>query len=953
MPHTDPTLPSFYGPPPPDVRSLFKSAADETAGLVTLPAKPEEWGRRIHEAVTRNMPWLGKYTLDPSINTHDEVGRSAHGFLGVRPKLLGNTPAAALPRANIRIPLIIRDSKLLPPLVFECEGKYYGLTEERVNEVLSDPSLVEAPETPRNLHTTLSNQVPPRPWGNMMMMGGPMSGYGGSVRTASDPGTDKVATSARYYVSNTFDKDGYPTQPNRKPGDPSRWKRSAVLGGVIGGGLGALGGGPAGAVIGGGLGAAAMGIGAVAREADDLRLARMSKEDYQREMRARAVEHARRRARDTGGLAGAAFGGAVSDSATGRIVGGVLGAAAGEHFLADKKLERMKRERDYIAGKESSGMGSLSAAISGTACERDLSKYAAAYADPSVHAFVNEHVASVVTRLVVEAPPADAFAKAASVEVMRQSPVVLQVRPHGHGYLVKWADGEGYAPQQAAMSAPQAQAQLPQEMLQQADQTGAATVTVDPTTPDPEEETYSPITGFGMYRCVRKDTQEQVDGYVLPNLYDPMTNQPTTASLFTNGSTYAMEQGQIHGTLLNVTWSLPRMPEPIGLGVFYKVSQQRVYAILPVTLQGRVTLDGRTGYDALDSAGRPLQIEMSAAVQRPAYQPPQDMGGRGTLYIPADYRFLPLRNKVSLVAGPPPPSPEEIAAQQQAAAQQQMAAQQQAAAQQQGQQQAAAQQQGQQQQQVQQQQGQQQQQQVQQQQGQQQQVQQQGEGQRGEATKKQGPVTVNVKTSSDPRGKLTIHAYGGQVRLSGGAVSKIADCGKWLPLEDATFVAAATGIPERTALGLFKVAEDRGQAGITVANVRQIRPAAETLQVMLQKHASERQAHAATYGTGWEGPLLLKEAVAISSSQVSGEGGSVSGDGIDSVLSLGFLNDDNVGQFVNRLPILEDASSALAAMVYAIQLGYQPVPLAAAVRGMNGLDRVIQALKRVLPTRAV
>jgi hypothetical protein len=68
-------------------------------------------------------------------------------------------------------------------------------------------------------------------------------------------------------------------------------------------------------------------------------------------------------------------------------------------------------------------------------------------------------------------------------------------------------------------------------------------------------------------------------------------------------------------------------------------------------------------------------------------------------------------------------------------------------------------------------------------------------------------------------------------------------------------------------------------------------------------------------------------------------------DSLDTLLSIGFINNENIQDFVDSIPDLEETASKLAGLVFAAQLGLQSVPKTAAVRAMNSLEDVISGLK--------
>jgi hypothetical protein len=66
---------------------------------------------------------------------------------------------------------------------------------------------------------------------------------------------------------------------------------------------------------------------------------------------------------------------------------------------------------------------------------------------------------------------------------------------------------------------------------------------------------------------------------------------------------------------------------------------------------------------------------------------------------------------------------------------------------------------------------------------------------------------------------------------------------------------------------------------------------------------------------------------------------------VDAVLSLGFINSENVRMFVSRIPYLEKALSMICEMLLASRLGLNEVPEYAAARATRAVDDTIQGLK--------
>jgi len=69
------------------------------------------------------------------------------------------------------------------------------------------------------------------------------------------------------------------------------------------------------------------------------------------------------------------------------------------------------------------------------------------------------------------------------------------------------------------------------------------------------------------------------------------------------------------------------------------------------------------------------------------------------------------------------------------------------------------------------------------------------------------------------------------------------------------------------------------------------------------------------------------------------------GETADKILSMGFLNPDNISMFASYLPELDTASCKLAEMLVACRLGMSQVDEGAIERAMKNLEQVIEGLK--------
>lgn len=140
--------------------------------------------------------------------------------------------------------------------------------------------------------------------------------------------------------------------------------------------------------------------------------------------------------------------------------------------------------------------------------------------------------------------------------------------------------------------------------------------------------------------------------------------------------------------------------------------------------------------------------------------------------------------------------------------------------------------------------------------------------------------------------------------------------------DDAMFVLALAGVSPPTA------STKLASADIVSLPIRDI-----TMFEELVKQSSDETASLAAMISGLR-MSLVKEAAALPSSTT-----------VDAVLSLGFINPENVRLFLARLPYLEKSLSMLCEMVVASRLGLTSIPEGAASRGARGVDAVITGLR--------
>jgi hypothetical protein len=488
----------------------------------------------------------------------------------------------------------------------------------------------------------------------------------------------------------------------------------------------------------------------------------------------------------------------------------------------------------------------LCSAISGTINHSDFARFEQEFSNPDVRRMIekNASVMDVLHRLTASPiVPHTVMAKRASARFAPGTDVV-QVRPSGYGYVIKVsAAPAGVAPQEMQVSAQQAQQALPPEMLQAADQQGAATVTAVQAEPDPMIEQMTPVTAFGIYKVTNAETGKQMIGYVIPNLFDPVQGAPTGVALFTNGTAYAVQPG-ITGSLVGVNHNLPipENPDVRGLGVFVKTNGKAIMCTMPYNIVTKVQVEGNGYFAAQDMQGNDIRIIPSQGLTRPVASSTTDIA------IPADFKFMPLENPVQLAAG------NELMKAAQANAYETMA---------------------------------------------------------------------------------EIRAWEGGCRLSGPVFEKVGSGEHdWV---GGVFWLAAAGMPQNLSAACLEKAASSGTP-IRMFGLQPLSTREELYQEALKEAAVDMLDTEIPQRVN-----LLKEISAITFDKKASA--LVDTASVDAVLALNFLNPENVETFIEFLPQLEEASTKLASVVLAAQIGLQSIPKTAAVRAMFALEDVISGLK--------
>jgi hypothetical protein len=176
--------------------------------------------------------------------------------------------------------------------------------------------------------------------------------------------------------------------------------------------------------------------------------------------------------------------------------------------------------------------------------------------------------------------------------------------------------------------------------------------------------------------------------------------------------------------------------------------------------------------------------------------------------------------------------------------------------------------------------------------------------------------------------KVTIRYNDGLFSLSGMPVDKIAsDERSFLPLADTLFLLAGMGVSQAYAeekLGAATVWSQPVQ--IKVARVLKLAQEEQYKAVKLAQESLEKIPSLKV--------SLVKEAAAIPDPLA-----------VDTVLSIGFLNPENVMVFLEALPAMEKAQERMCELLVASRLGMREIPIAALENAVRNVEEVIEGLR--------
>lgn len=446
----------------PDANALFS----KEASISRMPDDERKWPAHTLSEIHKQLPFISAYDVDISLSRVEAEQGFALGYAMLRNKSQRQVAMEEIgkPQNRIRIPLIITDRQLQPFHVFELGGACYPLTKERIEAAMLNPEMFDGSVT----HTPgspslVDNMFPPyqqRGGFGRMSAGTGASGFGGGSSSSSKTG------SAPDSWEGLFVKEGASGDPHRYSagnGHPAKRGMAGKKG--------------------------------IHKKGE----AGTSPESLNGDQDAKVKKNSEQ---------GAPAKGWAAKLKASEVQGDVGARGPG----------------DNSKGVKSASVLSL---IAGTLNKGDFARFEDTFKDPTIRPFVEknamlqESLGRLLSMPIME--PAE-LRKIAMDAALNREPTVIQLRPSGYGYTLKYAVAPfGVEPQEMQLTAEQAQQQMPQGMPQAADQQGAATLTQVQAEPDPlVEQTPQPVTTPGLYKVFEAGTGRQLVGFVIPNLIDPI-----------------------------------------------------------------------------------------------------------------------------------------------------------------------------------------------------------------------------------------------------------------------------------------------------------------------------------------------------------------------------------------------------------------------------------------------
>ena len=196
----------------------------------------------------------------------------------------------------------------------------------------------------------------------------------------------------------------------------------------------------------------------------------------------------------------------------------------------------------------------------------------------------------------------------------------------------------------------------------------------------------------------------------------------------------------------------------------------------------------------------------------------------------------------------------------------------------------------------------------------------------GEA--EEAPPEPNEEEVKESSAYVTARASGDSFSLSGPGVAKLASVEKeFVDFDQAMFVLAGLGV--EMGYGATKLAHAMTNAFPERIRIGRFITLAEEQEKVAHDSAATKLAGAPSLRRN-----LIKEAAMIPDPTA-----------VDTVLSLGFINPENIMTFISYLPAIDDAQMKMCELLLSARLGLQDVSATALERAVRSTEEVIESLK--------
>lgn len=581
-----------------DLPGLDDSFKKEAGFASRLSETAENWPQELTSELLKQIPYLSDYDMNVNLAKVEPQRGYGFGYADIsnkteRPEI--EHTDAGLP--HIRIPLVVEERSVKPFSVFLDGSRTLPLNEERVRSILFNPSTFDLSTSQPRDPSLVEPLMPPQRSG--MGMGGEMK-----MASARMEKTAAMQTVERYYgdggVWQIVDKwmEEF-HRLNSKPID-SMEKEAMV------------------------------------KEAFN----HISKPQWDAIYKS---DHIQKLVQKHGGPSHPEVTNKVYELAS---------KTFGFHPKVYSKSPEMKaQEAKAQQSGEKTKKASLLQAIAPTIRSKDRDAFVEKVAsDATLRAGFRR---SGITPTLVEVMDGEKYAS--THEMMEQlaeriapTCVTLQKLPGGD-FLVKSANSNAFSPPQAqgqVVPGAEAAEAIGQEQAMAMQPGQVATAVTDPVEESPLFESNERLVDeFGEWLVV-DGLGNRIMGWVFPTTLSWDGNfTPEPIALFTNGSTYAYQDG-IAGEMAGKSTTFPS-DRPLGDGVFYATEGGKAVATAPITI-GSTAMgpDGSPMYMGTDIMGNPVQIHHVDGINMPTRVTDTEYA------LPKSWKFMRLSNQTQLSRDP-------------------------------------------------------------------------------------------------------------------------------------------------------------------------------------------------------------------------------------------------------------------------------------------------------------